>query len=124
LLAKVPVGFAGNLNVCTTIVDATGQRVDPDSCIARVYSVDLVGGGLTLLVQLVLAQLDGQVGYWGAPLDISDYPVGVYHVLFVAVIGGITSVLSDTFVVGIEGGVGAPTITVRPGPQVNLNGPA
>jgi len=93
-------GQTSKVLFAVAFTDATGAAADPTGTpTLKVYLVE-AAGTLTLKATLNIAKLVATTGLWGAFQDISNattWPAGDYQLVGNATIGGVASIVTDTF---------------------------
>ena len=87
---------------CVTL-DADGQMSDPDTVKATIYILE-GNGQQTKIDEYSLSKQDEKVGFYGASIDISEFTLGQYIVLFEVLKDGLSVGSVDTFVINTNTG--------------------
>ena len=109
------------INVSVAVTDAAGLRQDPLVANVTFRMVNQTTGALEVVTDIdndgivALAQQGGEVGFWGAGVDVRGLPVGEYNVLFEVTTALGTGIGTEHFNITE---IGQPIITITPGPAV------
>lgn len=113
------------LVIAIGVTAADGSRTTPTAAVVRFYRVNQTTGALELdavLGQQNLVEQDSRTGFYGAAIDITNVDAGEFVVLAELTVGGIDTVAVDSMSLyeDLGGQVGAPQITVVPGPDIDV----
>ena len=111
--------YGTNAAVLLTVFNpATDAAQDPTTATVSFYSV-ATGAFVAVLGPQALAQVDGNVGIWGALVALGTQSLPDLVAIATAVVAGVTRSATQTFGPGKTSAVGAPRITVTAGPVVD-----
>ena len=123
MITQITHGELDYINVSVACVTVVGARIDPQFVTATFFAVSSTDGSLSRAEDIgtdgtvALTRQAGEVGFWGAGVDIRELAAGMYVVLFEITYADSVAVVMDTL--QISGGYGGPDITVTSGPNVN-----